>query len=101
MFQNVANIGKREQISQESNIIYRLKEIFRYQNIFIYVLTFLMSTLSIKGEIMPFGLAIMAACVGENVPIIGVFISAILGTCIGNGIASLGNLLLYQLYILF
>ena len=91
MFQNVANIGKREQISQESNIIYRLKEIFRYQNIFIYVLTFLMSTLSIKGEIMPFGLAIMAACVGENVPIIGVFISAILGTCIGNGIASLGN----------
>ena len=93
MFQNVADVenrtGRREERSND--IIYRLKMIFKYQNVIIYVLTFLMSTLSIKGQIVPFGLAMMAACVGESVPLIGVFISAILGTCIGNGAASLGN----------
>lgn len=92
MFQNVADIeNQNEEVHEKSSVIYRLKELFRYQNIFIYILTFLLSTLSIKGEIMPFGLAIMAACVGESVPIIGVFISAILGTCLGNGLSSLGN----------
>lgn len=99
MFQNVADIGKdAESVNQSSNdILYRLKMIFKYQNVIIYVLTFLMSTLSIKGEIVPFGLAMMAACVGESVPIVGVFIAAILGTCVGNGIASLGNFIMVSI----
>ena len=55
---------------------------------------------------MPFGLAMVAACVGETIPIIGVFIMAILGTCIGNGLAATGNFLLtsiiyFVLVILF
>ena len=53
-----------------------------------------MSTLSVKGEFAPFGLAMMAACVGESIPIIGVFFVAILGTAIGNGLASLGDFIL-------
>lgn len=95
MFQNVADFSNQnEEIEEENNkTYYRLKEIFKYQNIIIYVLTFLMSTLSIKGELMPFGLAIMASCVGENIPIAGVFISAIIGTCVGGGPTSLINFL--------
>ena len=95
MFQNVADIpNQNEEVIEKNNkIYYRLKEIFKYQNIIIYILTFLMSTLSIKGELMPFGLAIMAACVGESVPIAFVFVSAILGTCIGGGTAGLINFL--------
>lgn len=93
MFQNVADIENQKENIEGKNdeIIYRLKEIFRYQNIIIYVLTFLLSTLSIKGEVVPFGLAMVAACVGESVPLIGVFISATIGTLIGNGLASTGN----------
>ncbi len=92
MFQNVADLeDQNSQLHGKSSIVYRLKELFRYQNIIIYILTFLLSSLSIKGEIMPFGLAIMAACVGEGVPIIGVFIFAILGTSLGNGVQSLGD----------
>ncbi len=95
MFQNVADMSNQnEEVIEKSNkIYYRLKEIFKYQNIIIYILTFLVSTLSIKGGIMPFGLSIMAACVGESVPIVGVFISAILGTCVGGGSTSLINFL--------
>ncbi len=96
MFQNVADAESynKEKDYNSSNVIYRLKEIFKYQNIIIYFLTFLMSTLSVKGEFAPFGLAMMAACVGESVPIIGVFIVAIIGTFVGNGITSVGNFIL-------
>ena len=96
MFQNVADAESynKEKDYNLSNVVYRLKEIFKYQNIIIYFLTFLMSTLSVKGEFSPFGLAMMAACVGESVPIIGVFVVAIIGTFIGNGLASVGNFLL-------
>lgn len=93
MFQNVADMeNHNEEVREKSNdIIYRLKEIFKYQNIIIYILTFLVSTLSIKEELTPFGLAMVAGCVGETVPIIGVFIMALIGTCVGNGLASLQN----------
>lgn len=108
MFQNVAEIrNQKEEVREESKeiILYRLKEIFRYQNVIIYVLTFLMSMLSIKGEIVPFGLAMVAACVGETVPIIGVFVSASLGTIVGNGFSSFGNFIaimaIYFFLVLF
>lgn len=96
MFQNIADAESynREKDYNSSNVIYRLKEIFKYQNIIIYFLTFLMSTLTVKGEFAPFGLAMMAACVGESVPIIGVFIVAMTGTFLGNGLASVGEFLL-------
>ena len=93
MFQNIADMentqGKEKITSRE--LQYRFKEIFRYQNVIIYFLTLLMSTLSIKGEIVPFGLAMVAACVGESVPLIMVFLMAIIGTCIGSGAAGVGN----------
>lgn len=93
MFQNIAdmeNAEKEEKVTSRE-LQYRLKEIFKYQNIIIYVLTLLMSTLSIKGEIVPFGLAMLAACVGEGVPLIMVFIMAIIGTCIGSGTVGVSN----------
>ena len=93
MFQNIADMDNHSEELEKnsSNVMYKLKEIFKYQNIIIYVLTFLMSTLSVKGEFAPFGLAMMAACVGETVPIIGVFVVAIIGTFVGNGLACLGD----------
>lgn len=93
MFQNVADMDSARKREKEvtSNLEYRLKEIFKYQNIIIYVLTLLMSTLSIKGEIVPFGLAMVAACLGEAVPLIMVFIMAAIGTCLGSGISGLGS----------
>ena len=68
MFQNVAennNVHKEEYDININNVKYRLKEIFKYQNLVIYLLTFLISTLSVKNEIVPFGIAMVAACVGE------------------------------------
>ena len=105
MFQNIADMDAQEENLKTNNTIYRLKQIFRYQNIIIYILTFLMATLSIKGEIVPFGLAMVAACVGETGPLIGVYLSAIIGTYVGNGAAATGNFagisIVYFLLVLF
>ncbi len=105
MFQNIADMDAQEENIKENNTIYRLKNIFRYQHIIIYILTFLMSTLSIKGNIVPFGLAMVAACVGETVPLIGVYLTAIIGTFIGNGAAATGDFvgtsIIYFLLVLF
>ncbi len=106
MFQNIADMGTCEEINEEknSNTSYRLKQIFRIQNIIIYVLTLLMSTLSVKNEIMPFGLAMLAACVGESIPIAGVFAMAIIGTAIKGGVIGVINFLsiavIYFIFIL-
>ena len=99
-------VGAEENINKESNNIkYRLKEIFKYQNIIIYVLTLFMSTLSINNDVFPFGLAMIAACVGETLPIIGVFLMALIGTSIGGGFSALGNFIatsiVYFILVLF
>ena len=98
MFQNIAdeevqNDNIKENINN-SKIEYRLKEIFKIQNVIIYVITFIISTLSIKNANVPFGLAMVAACVGEEIPVIGVFVSAVIGTAIGNGIKGMSTFLL-------
>lgn len=105
MFQNIADMGFQEEINEENNNTkYRLKQIFKIQNVIIYVLTLLMSTLSVKNEIMPFGLAMVAACVGESIPIIGVFIMAIIGTAIKGGVTAvisfLSTAVIYFIFVL-
>jgi len=106
MFQNIADMDFQEEseVQESNNIKYRLKEIFKIQNVIIYVLTLLMSMLSVKNEIMPFGLSMLAACVGESVPIIGVFIMAIIGTTINAGISGLltflGTATIYFIFVL-
>ena len=101
MFQSVSELDSKQEVVN-NKIIYRLKEIFRIQNIVIYILSFLISMLSIKGKLMPFGLSIIAACIGENIPIIGVFISSMIGTFCGNGLKCLGNtLIIFAVYLFF
>ena len=111
MFQNLADeeVQKdsiKNKINNISKLDYRLKELFKIQNLIIYIFTFLISTLSIKNVNAPVGLAMVAACVGETIPVRGVFVSAILGTAVGNGVqgvsAFLVNSIIYfALVIIF
>lgn len=82
MYQTVTDeLGKNK--SLRNKLI--LKEIFKFQNVIIYILSFLISTISIRNGVAPFSIAILAACVGNSIPIIGVFISIIIGICLtGN-----------------
>ena len=91
MFQNITEDVQEEKVKNNIKIGRILKELFTFQNIFIYILTFFMSTLSIKQDIIPFGLAMVAACIGSTIPIFGVYVVALVGTFVGNGFSALSN----------
>lgn len=92
MFQNITDEDIEEEKANTNIKTKRiLKEIFSFQNIFIYVITFFMSTITIKQGIIPFGLAMVGACIGSTIPIIGVYISALIGTFVGGGLSALSN----------
>lgn len=97
MFQNISeNVNNRINdnsfVKQEENKINMiLKEMFKLHNCIIYVLTFLVSMVSIKHEILPFGLAILAACMGGTVPIFMVYLVSIISTGIFQGTSGLAS----------
>lgn len=84
MFQSVTE-RVDDNLYEENKINLVLKEIFKKENILIYLLTFLLSSISISTEIIPFGLAILAACMGSTVPVFMVFIVAMISTIIFHG----------------
>lgn len=71
--------------NENINLQYITKEIFKTQNIVIYILTFLISRVSIRNEVLPFGLAIIAACLGTEIPIAMVFLLSSISTFIFQG----------------
>lgn len=82
MFQNIT-----ERIDEDENKIKLvLREMLKKENILICLLTFLVSSVSINTEIIPFGLAILAACMGTTVPVFMVFIVAMISTIIFHGV---------------
>ena len=88
MFQNVSDNStfenKQNQI-EENKINLLLKEVFKPLNCIIYILTFLVSIVEIKSEILPFGLAIVASCLGSTIPIFMVLVVSGLSVLIFHG----------------
>lgn len=82
MFQNITeSVGKQEDNANNSKIKIVLKEIFKVKNIVIMFLTLLVSSLAIDEEIVPFGLAMIGASISTEIPVLGVFITAIIRNC--------------------
>lgn len=94
MFQNIAesniqNDNEKENVKLNNKFWLICKELFKIQNIAIYVITLLMSMVSIKGAYIPLGLAMVSACLGSTVPVFLVYIVALVGTGIGLGNSAL------------
>lgn len=69
MFQNITGeFENKEEIKRDFKPI--ILELLKFQNIIIYILTLLMSTISIKQDIMPFGVAMLAATLGSSIPVV-------------------------------
>ena len=105
MFQNVTERIEEETFHQ-SRIKLILKEMLKRENILICILTFLVSSISINTEIIPFGLAILAACMGTTVPVFMVFIVAMISTAIFHGMTGFStffytSLLFFLMNVIF
>lgn len=94
MFQNIVEERKEDIVIEDeiktNKIDIDLKEVlkksFTKQNIMVYIMSFMLSTVSIKlNGIAPFGLAIFAATVSNGLPAGITFIISLIGTAIGIG----------------
>ena len=87
MFQNISEDDSYNNIDEveENRINLLLKELFKPRNCIIYILTFLLSMIEIKNEILPFGLAIIGACLGSTIPIFMVYVVSMISVLIFHG----------------
>lgn len=102
MFQNLANraeeLNKKDVKEKNKNInLDKIKDIFTIQNIIIYILSFLISTVSIKDGLFPFGFAFFVAACSSTIQAGPVLVTTFLGILISQGS---GAFLIYFLNIL-
>ena len=102
MFQNIAKDFKRNQSQNEDVKLYKIEEIkelikkfFVKKNLFLYVISFMLSMVSFGGNsslgLAPFALAIVAATLSNCIPIGFVYVVTCIGTFIGFGADGLLN----------
>ena len=86
MFQNLADsidLKSNEDVKVNKSEI--LKMIFTIQNVIIYILSFLVSTVSIKDGIAPFAMAFFVAACSSNIPAGAILVTTSVGTLVGFG----------------
>lgn len=82
MFHNISDIQDNNVDEIHDNkleVLFFLRNIFNLKNILIYIISFYVSMLSIKGRIYPFALSTLGACVCTQTPIIGVLVATSIG----------------------
>ncbi len=102
MFQNITrdSLDAQNEYEQENKKVLAkdvLKRLFARQNIFLYIVTFLISMVGFSGSslvfsMVPFGLAMIAAALGNNRPVGIMYVLSLIGTFISFG---LSNFLIY------
>lgn len=99
MFQNIAdeNIQKNEDVKVNFFKNNFIAKAFKIQNIIIYILSFMITTVRIDDELAPFGMAIFAAACGSSVPAGIVLAMTLISTLINFGVNAL---LIYTLTVL-
>lgn len=87
MFQNLAdNIElNQKDVKVNTNKFEILKRVFTVQNIIIYVLSFLVSTVSIKDGITPFAMAFFVAACSSTIPAGAILVTTSIGTIVSFG----------------
>ncbi len=85
MFQNIQNdvqTHEEKDVNIKTNIF---KNVFTINNILLYIISFMVSTIGIGQDISPFSLSIVAACFSGGIPAIGVVLISLIGNIIGFG----------------
>lgn len=99
MFQNLNNSEENSDEIKKSNKI-SFKSIFQEQNLFLYIISFMVSMVSFNGEFAPFGLAMLVACCSNRKPIGLVYILILIGTLLGFGLKGVGTFILSSVVFL-
>lgn len=90
MFQNLNNSNEEEYKQEEKKPKINIKNLFQEQNLFLYIISFMVSMVSFNGEFAPFGLAIFAACCSNRKPVGIVYVVTLIATLIKFGFGTTG-----------
>ena len=104
MFQNINEntIDAREYVGEDK----KKKKINIFSNVFsvryipIYIISFMISMVGINDQLSPFGISVVAAGLGNSIPILGVLISGLVGYAIKFGIEGALSYLLTSLVLI-
>lgn len=89
MFQNINSDAEEViedvQVNETKNKNKILKNAFSKQNIILYIISFMISTVGISTDIAPFAISVLASCLSNSIPIGIVYILTCIGTLVGLG----------------
>lgn len=99
MFQNLNNNEEyKEEITSINKI--NFKNIFQEQNLFLYIISFMVSMVSFNGQFAPFGISMLAACCSKRKPAGLIFLLILIGTLIAFGFKGAGTFILSAIIFL-
>lgn len=102
MFQNLSaediqEDKKEVEFNKKNRMKFIVKEIFTKQNILLYIISFMLSTVNCGIGICPFGFAFFSAICSNAIPAGVIYIITLIGTLIAFGTNGLLNYILYSL----
>ena len=93
MFQNIneSTMSRREyrENKDEKRKVDLFTNVLQAKNIPIYIISLMISMVGITGEISPFSISILGACISNSIPLLGVVVSSIIGSGIKFGVSGL------------
>ncbi len=101
MFQNVQYEDIKQENNNVENTVNILKNVLTVKNIVLYLISFMISMVGLGGEVSPFSIAIVAACLSCEIPAFGIIIVSIIGNIIGFGAPGGVNYILTLLILMF
>lgn len=91
MFQNINDSAiddnSYKENSRENKKIDLFTNVFAIKNIPIYIISFMISIVGITGEISPFSISILGACIANSIPLLGIVFFSIIGNAIKFGMS--------------
>ena len=82
MFQNINEYTIQD---KRKETISKWSEIIKKNNIIMYILSFMLSLVSIGGEFSLFSISILGACFSSSIPLLGIVIVSLIGNIIKFG----------------
>lgn len=104
MFQNIneSTMSNTQYKSKENEKrkIDLLTNVFAIKNIPIYIISLMISMVGITGDISPFSISILGACIVNSVPLLGVVVFGAIGNAIKFGVSGLLSYILTALVLI-
>lgn len=104
MFQNINEVTMDNQDYGESKKAKKKIDLFtnvlQIKNIPIYIISLMVSMVGITGDISPFSISILGACIVNSVPLLGVVLLSSIGSTIKFGVSGLLGYILTALVLI-